>query len=132
MTLTPNTVYEFKVLPGYSLSVSRAGTSCGVFPNKVVPPAYIYTIMVAFQGLFILIVFVPLSSAVREAYAKWWRHKVKESYILSKFNISSSSKLTPFTKVIINCIIPTSITKEFQFCYSIDCVNEITKIVYYE
>ena len=101
--------------------------------DEVAPLAYIYTIMVAFQGLFIFIVFVPLSSAVREAYAKWWRHKVNESVILSKFNISSS-KLTPFTKVINNYyIMPTFIAKEFQFCYSIiHCVNEITKIMYYE
>ena len=79
--------------------------------DEVVPLAYIYTIMVAFQGLFIFIVFVPLSSAVREAYAKWWRHKVNESYILSKFNISSSSKLTPITKVRIHLIMPNFIVK---------------------
>ena len=79
--------------------------------DEVVPLAYIYTIMVAFQGLFIFIVFVPLSSAVREAYAKWWRHKVNESYILSKFNISSSSKLTPITKVRIYLIMPNFVVK---------------------
>ena len=79
--------------------------------DEVVPLAYIYTIMVAFQGLFIFIVFVPLSSAVREAYAKWWRHIVNESYILSKFNISSSSKLTPITKVRIHLIMPNFIVK---------------------
>jgi len=52
--------------------------------NEIVPLAYIYTIMVAFQGVFIFIVFVLLSSAVREAYAKCWRNKVRESDILSK------------------------------------------------
>ena len=52
---------------------------------EVVPLAYIYTIMVAFQGLFIFLIFVMLSKQVREAYTKWWRAKVNESDILSKY-----------------------------------------------
>ncbi len=47
--------------------------------------AYIYTIMVAFQGVFIFIIFVLLSKSVREAYGKWWRTKVNESDFLSKY-----------------------------------------------
>ena len=46
--------------------------------------AYIFTIFVAFQGLFILFIFVVLSKQVRENYAKWWRAKVAESDFLSK------------------------------------------------
>ena len=46
--------------------------------------AFIYTTLVAFQGLFIFIFFVVLSKQVRENYAKWWRAKVAESDILSK------------------------------------------------
>ena len=44
----------------------------------------IFTIFVAFQGLFIFILFVPLQKPVRKSYAKWWKAKVAESDILSK------------------------------------------------
>jgi len=47
--------------------------------------AYIYTILVAFQGTFIFIIFVILSKQVREAYGKWWRAKVNESDFLSEY-----------------------------------------------
>ena len=48
------------------------------------PLAYIFTISVAFQGLFIFVIFVLLSKQVRENYAKWWKAKVAESDFLSK------------------------------------------------
>ena len=57
--------------------------------EELVPLAYIYTIMVAFQGLFILLIFVVFSKQVREAYAKCWRSKVNESAILSRYLGSS-------------------------------------------
>ena len=47
--------------------------------------AYIFTIFVAFQGLFIFVIFVPLSKQVRENYLKWWKTKVAESDILSSY-----------------------------------------------
>ena len=53
--------------------------------DELLPLAYIFTIMVAFQGLFIFIIFVLLSKSVREAYSKWWRAKVGESDVLSKY-----------------------------------------------
>ena len=53
--------------------------------DKLAPLAYIYIIMVAFQGLFIFLIFVVFSKAVREAYSKCWRVKVSESDILSKY-----------------------------------------------
>ena len=53
--------------------------------EELVPLAYIYTIMVAFQGLFIFLIFVVLSKQVGEAYTKCWRAKVNESDILSKY-----------------------------------------------
>ena len=53
--------------------------------DELVPLAYIYTIMVAFQGLFIFLIFVVLSKQVREAYAKCWREKVNKSDILSRY-----------------------------------------------
>jgi hypothetical protein len=46
--------------------------------------AFIFTIFVAFQGLFIFIIFVLLSKQVKESYAKWWKAKVAESDFLSK------------------------------------------------
>ena len=46
--------------------------------------AYIFTIFVAFQGLFIFVIFVLFSKQVKETYAKWWKAKVAESDLLSK------------------------------------------------
>jgi protein-S-isoprenylcysteine O-methyltransferase Ste14 len=46
--------------------------------------AYIFTIFVAFQGVFIFVIFVLLSKQVRENYAKWWKAKLAESDFLSK------------------------------------------------
>ncbi len=67
--------------------------------DELVPLAYIYTILVAFQGLFIFVLFVLLSKQVRETYAKWWRVKVNESDILSrvfgdKFTLSSTKEVS--------------------------------------
>ena len=53
--------------------------------EELVPLAYIYTIMVAFQGLLIFLIFVVLSKQVREAYAKCWREKVNKSDFLSRY-----------------------------------------------
>ena len=68
--------------------------------KALLPLAYIYTILVAFQGLWIFIIFVLLSKQVREAYTKWWRAKVNESDFLSKYfgassNISNKTTTTP-------------------------------------
>ena len=52
--------------------------------DALFPLAYIFTIFVAFQGLFIFVVFVLLSKQVRENYGKWWKAKVAESDFLSK------------------------------------------------
>ena len=41
--------------------------------EALVPLAYIYTIMVAFQGLFIFLLYVLLSKQVRDAYTNWWK-----------------------------------------------------------
>ncbi len=65
--------------------------------EALLPLTYIYTIMVALQGFFIFIILVATSKGVRESYSKWWRVKVNESDILSKyfgekFTSSSSTK----------------------------------------
>ena len=58
--------------------------------------AYIQTILMAFQGLFIFLIFVVFPKKVRKEYIKWWRAKVKKSPMLQKCfggskNLSSSS-----------------------------------------
>ena len=67
--------------------------------EEFVPLAYIYTIAVAFQGLFIFLVFIVFSKAVRDAYWKWWKDKVSESELLSRYfqetlTISSTNLLS--------------------------------------
>ena len=44
--------------------------------EELVHLAYIYTIMVAFQGLFIFLLFVAYPKEVREVYAKLWKKKL--------------------------------------------------------
>ena len=57
-----------------------------VLNTKVLLPlAYIYTFMVAFQGLAIFFIFVVFSKQVRDAYRKWWKAKVNNSTILTKY-----------------------------------------------
>ena len=55
-----------------------------VYRPEVAPLAYLYTFMVAFQGLFIFLLFVVFSQAVRQAYLKAWKERVNESDFLSK------------------------------------------------
>ena len=51
----------------------------------VLPLAYISTILVASQGIFIFLIFVLFSKNVRDTYLKWWKVKVNESDTLSKY-----------------------------------------------
>ena len=56
--------------------------------------AYIYTTLIAFQGLLIFIIFVVLSKSVRDSFRKWWKVKVNESDVLSKLfkqNLASAT-----------------------------------------
>ena len=64
--------------------------------EELVSLAYIYTIMVAFQGLFIFLIFVVYPKEVRGSYVKVWRKNIltldiftekdtKEVYGQSKF-----------------------------------------------
>ena len=62
--------------------------------EELVPLAYIYTIMVAFQGVSIFLILVAFSKQVRDAYAKWWMSKVNESDFLSKYFSTSLSQQT--------------------------------------
>ena len=58
--------------------------------EELIPLAYIYTILVAFQGVFIFILFVVLDKNVREACAS----KVKHSELLGSF-FKSDTMSTP-------------------------------------
>ena len=51
--------------------------------EELVPLAYIFTILVAFQGVIIFILFVVLDSKVRGDCTKAWRSTVKQSDLLS-------------------------------------------------
>ena len=62
--------------------------------DELIPLAYIYTIMVAFQGLFIFVLFALLPKQVREAYSKQWQRQVKESSTLSKYFGEKSTLFT--------------------------------------
>lgn len=68
--------------------------------QELLPLTYIYTTMVAFQGVIIFLIYVVFSKTVREAYSKWWNVKVNSSDFLSKhferrsLNSSSVSMLT--------------------------------------
>ena len=53
--------------------------------DELIPLAYIYTILVAFQGLFIFLMYVVFSKVVHQAYIKWWKAKVNKSDLLSKY-----------------------------------------------
>ena len=58
--------------------------------------AFIFTIFVAFQGVFIFILFILLSQQVKENYAKWWRSKVAKSDFLSKYFRESTPNVVVF------------------------------------
>ena len=53
--------------------------------SALLPLAYMYTIMVAFQGLAIFLIFVIFSKQVRKAYNKWWKEKVNQSTFLTNY-----------------------------------------------
>ena len=62
--------------------------------DTLLPLAFVYTIMIAFQGLFIFIIFVVWSKSVREAYIKWWRANISRSELLSNLDSKwNSNKL---------------------------------------
>ena len=65
--------------------------------EELVPLAYIYTIMVAFQGLFIFFIFVAYPKEVRDVYAKLWKKKLKTfntENITKEVNINAQSLLS--------------------------------------
>ena len=61
--------------------------------EALLPLAYIYTILVAFQGLWIFLMYVVFSKQVREVYTKWWKTKVNESEFLNKYFASNNENV---------------------------------------
>ena len=69
--------------------------------DALLPLAYIYTIMVAFQGLFIFLTVVAFQESVRSEFIKWWKKTFKKSDLFSKYfsKVSGIGTLTSFDKV---------------------------------
>ncbi len=70
--------------------------------EEIAPLAYIYTIMVAFQGFCIFLIYTVLSKVVRQAYNKWWKDQVNSSEVLTKYfgeSLTSTKVYTLFTSV---------------------------------
>lgn len=59
--------------------------------EQLLPLAYIFTIMAAFQGVWIFVIFVLLPGQVRKEYRKLWRSKVKTKSTLSKYWLDSKA-----------------------------------------
>ncbi len=57
--------------------------------DALLPLAYIFTIMVAFQGVSIFLSVVAFQKSVRDEYIKWWKKRVKTSDLLSKYYTKS-------------------------------------------
>ncbi len=62
------------------------------------PLAYIFTIFVAFQGVAIFVLFVPLAEPVRDAYFKWWKEYVAK---YNQHQIENGIKVKPLAIIII-------------------------------
>ena len=67
--------------------------------EELLPLAYIYTIMVAFQGVWIFLIFVVFENKVREGYAKIWKGKFKAS-ILFPIRAQSENHMVCSSKII--------------------------------
>ena len=59
--------------------------------KELVPLAYIYTTMVAFQGVWIFVIFVVVNKKVREDFSKRWRSQIKESRLFNAKSASSTN-----------------------------------------
>ena len=63
--------------------------------DALLPLAYIFTIMVAFQGVIIFLSVVAFQKSVRDEYIKWWGKRVKKyKFGTASSNINSSVSST--------------------------------------
>ena len=60
--------------------------------EKLLPLAYIYTIMVAFQGVWIFLLFVVFEMKVSQAYSKVWNTKISTLFS-NKSTLSTSQNI---------------------------------------
>ena len=61
--------------------------------DALLPLAYIYTILVAFQGLWILLIFVAFPRQVRDEYLKLFKGSTKSSDTLSKYSAAGNNSV---------------------------------------
>ncbi len=71
--------------------------------EQLIPLAFIYTILVAFQGFFIFLIFIVFSKVVREAIKKWWKNKVNDSDIIHHI-MNRKSNSVSFIILLVNWI----------------------------
>ena len=60
--------------------------------EELLPLAYIYIIMVAFQGVWIFLLFVVFENKAREGYTNTWKGKIKESTLYSNKGTLTTSQ----------------------------------------
>ena len=77
--------------------------------------AYIFTVFVAFQGVFIFVILVLLSKQVRESYIKWWKAKVAKSDFLNKHFGEKMMPDSVFATVPNSTTIMTNVDTENRF-----------------
>ena len=58
---------------------------------ELLPLAYVYTIMVAFQGFWIFLFFVLLEEKVRQSYVKVCKSRIRESTLFSRKSTLSTN-----------------------------------------
>ena len=79
--------------------------------KELVPLAYIYTTMVAFQGVWIFVIFVVVDKKVREVFSTRWRSQIKESRL---FNAKSAFS----TNVVCNNNLFSNVAGEsYEVCF---------------
>lgn len=67
----------------------------------LLPVAYIFTILTAFQGLSIFLSVVAFQKSVRDDYIKWWQKHIKKSdkYLTASSSNGSTSTTLPKVKI---------------------------------
>ena len=84
--------------------------------DALLPLAYIYSILVAFQGLWIFLIFVAFPKQVREEYLKLWRTKVKTSETFSIF-LGEKKTTSTLTGMVVSTGQYLLVTQIMSHCY---------------
>lgn len=83
--------------------------------DVLLPLAYIYTIMVAFQGLAIFLAVVGFQKSVQNDCIKWWKGKVKRS--LSEVSFHNKYSSTPSNVTVSIIIANNGFESSASVCY---------------